>query len=72
MTETLYDTNTCDRCPSYAPWSIADYDDTLTPVTTWYACGRHLALVLRTNDWNLDAVEVRYWPRDAAADPYAN
>lgn len=60
------DDHMCDRCTSFAPWSIADYDDDdeLHPITTWFACNRHLAMVLREADWNLDAVEVRYLDPD--------
>lgn len=60
----VLDDNHCDRCPAFAPWSIGDYDDQLQPITTWFACNRHLALVLREADWSLDAVEVRYLDPD--------
>lgn len=62
------DDNTCDRCPAFAPWSIADYNDQLEPITTWFACNRHLAMVMRFADWNLDAVEVRYLDPDSERD----
>ena len=62
------DGQTCDRCTAYAPFSIADYDDELQPITTWFACGRHLSRVLREEDWNLDAVEVRYMTAEEARD----
>jgi hypothetical protein len=55
------DGQTCDRCATFAPFSIGDYaDDAFSAVTTWFACSRHLAKVLRESHWTLDAVEVRY------------
>jgi hypothetical protein len=66
---TLGDGQTCDRCPAYAPWSIADHDERLNPVTRWYACGKHLSTVLRQSVdlWEVDMVEVRYLSAELAA-----
>jgi hypothetical protein len=58
---TIGDGQTCDRCTAFAPFTIGDYaDDAFSAVTTWFACSRHLAKVLRESHWTLDAVEVRY------------
>lgn len=59
------DDNTCDRCPAFAPWSIQNLEgDDLAPITRWFACNRHLALILRQHfldgDWEVDTVQVMY------------
>jgi hypothetical protein len=63
------DGQTCDRCPAYAPWSIQNLEgDDMQPITRWFACNRHLALVLREGHWEVDAVEVRYMTAEEARD----
>lgn len=53
------DDQTCDRCSAFAPWSAQDIDGDQR-ITRWFACNRHLAVVLREGRWEVDAVEVRY------------
>jgi hypothetical protein len=48
----------CDRCTASAIWSVGDSTDA-GPITTWFACGRHLHRVLTDGRWSADMVELR-------------
>jgi len=49
----------CDRCGSYAVWSICNLEgNDMQPIVRWFACGRHLHAILTGGRWDLDAVMV--------------
>lgn len=52
----------CDECSAFARWAVANYEQTerdpMTPITRWFACGRHINNVLSNGMWDLDAVQV--------------
>lgn len=49
----------CDVCGCESHWSIANLEGSdLSPITRWFACGRHLHRVLVDGRWDMDVVEV--------------
>lgn len=53
----------CDRCDAFARWAIARFEDdrqldTLSPITRFMACGRHINQILSEEDWWLDALMI--------------
>lgn len=49
----------CDRCKAFARWSICNLEGPqLDPITRWFACGRHLSLVLNEGFWEVDSVHL--------------
>ncbi|QKS15718.1 hypothetical protein HUN59_05325 [Curtobacterium sp. Csp2] len=52
----------CDRCNAFARWSIGEFEDDhpehLAPIIRYFACGRHIAGILTTAHWLLDALMI--------------
>ena len=49
----------CDRCEAFARWAICNLEGaSLNPITRWFACGRHISLVLAGGMWDVDSVHI--------------
>lgn len=49
----------CGRCASSAKWSVQNLEGlNMEPVTRWFACGRHINVILATGQWECDTVQI--------------